>query len=44
MYCESGIFPLLVADTTTVTAVAKEDVYVAEGGELPPPPEDPPKN
>ncbi len=42
MYDESGVFPTPVMDEPTVTPQT-DNVYVAEGGELPPPPEDPPK-
>lgn len=39
MYYESGMFPILVAETPTPS----EDGPVGSGGELPPPPDDPPK-
>lgn len=42
MYYESGMFPLTAAETAT-NATSNDQGYVAEGGELPPPPEDPPK-
>jgi hypothetical protein len=41
MYCESGMFPLFAADTTTPTSTNPGPV--ANGGETPPPPDDPPK-
>ena len=41
MFYESGIFPLFAAQTTTPTS--SDPGPIANGGEVPPPPEDPPK-
>ena len=41
MFYESGIFPLFATDTTTLTS--SDSGPVANSGEIPPPPEDPPK-
>lgn len=46
MYYESGMFPILAAETntnTTSTSTSSDTGPIANGGELPPPPTDPPK-
>jgi hypothetical protein len=43
MYYESGMFPILFAAETSTNPTTTDPGPIANGGELPPPPNDPPK-